>query len=56
MLGGRSSPPQCDTVMGKAHTCEMEKRHFIAVALTAAPLPAPRFLRRIQASTSPRLA
>ena len=27
-----------------------------AVALTAAPLPAPRFLRRIHASTSPRLA
>ena len=28
--------------MGRAHTCGMEVCHFIAVALTVAPLPAPR--------------
>ena len=56
LLGRRSGTPHFDTAMGRAHTCGMEVCHFIAVALTVAPLPAPRFFRRIQPSTSPRLA
>jgi hypothetical protein len=47
---------RCDTAMRRAHTCGMEVCHFIAVALTAAPLPAPRFFRWIQASATLRLA
>ncbi|MGB7147425.1 hypothetical protein, partial [Mycobacterium sp.] len=54
--GRRSETPHFDTDLGRAHTREMDVCHFIAVALTAAPLPAPRFFRRIQASTSPRPA
>src|ERR1700733_12192992 len=45
-----------DTAMGRAHTDGMEICQFIAAALTAAPPAAPRFLRRIQVSTSPRPA
>jgi hypothetical protein len=41
---------------GQVHTCGMEVCELTAVALTAAPLPPPRSLRRAQASTSPRLA
>ena len=45
-----------DTAMGRAHTYPMNVCEFIAAALVAAPLPARRFLRRIQMSTSPRMA
>jgi hypothetical protein len=38
------------------HTCEMNLRPFIAVALTVAPLPPPKSARRIEASTSSRRA
>ena len=41
---------------GRVHTCGMEVCELTAVALTVAPLPPPRSLRRAQASTSPRLA
>jgi hypothetical protein len=40
----------------QVHTCGMEVCELTAVALTVAPLPPPRSLRRAQASTSPRLA
>ncbi|MGP0078347.1 hypothetical protein, partial [Mycobacterium sp.] len=52
----RSGTPHFDKAMGRAHTCGMELCDLTAVALTAAPLPVPRSLRRIQASTSPRPA
>jgi hypothetical protein len=38
------------------HTCGMQVCELTAVALTVAPLPPPRSLRRAQASTSQRLA
>ena len=41
---------------GQVHTCGMQVCELTAVALTAAPLPPPRSLRRARASTSPRLA
>jgi hypothetical protein len=40
----------------QVHTCDMKVCELITVALAVAPLPPPRSLRRIQASTSPKLA
>ena len=41
---------------GQVHTCGMQVCELTAVALTVAPPPPPRSLRRAQASTSQRLA
>jgi hypothetical protein len=41
---------------GRVHTCGMQVCELTAIALTVAPLPPPRSLRRPQASASPRLA